>query len=250
MKQKDFFITTIGGLTDVSDLLTTEDTLNNNIKLSDFGENVKNISFYALTYREPSTLNEPFWQYHSDNKKIEGSLPLDFQKASNYIGEEAQKLVCFALFELFDKISSQVDNFDFTALKKAMLEAVEVNPSSANNIRFRVYSDLESITAKDIPEFATSIQLPNYGEGVEKLAFEVSFLKEPLSYLSEPPQYDAIRRRLFISVVSRPNTEQFSSELDKVFEKLKFQVPDFNFELFKADILRLIVSLLETRFGL
>jgi len=31
MEQKGFSITTIGGLTDVSDLLITEDTLNDNI---------------------------------------------------------------------------------------------------------------------------------------------------------------------------------------------------------------------------
>lgn len=250
MEQKDFFITTIGGLRDVSDLLMTEDTLNNNIKLADFGENVKNISFYALTYCEPNTFNEPFWQYQADNKKIEGSLPLDYEKASAYEGEEAQKLMCSAIFELLDKISSQVDNFDFAALKKAMLEAVEINPSSTDKIKLRIHSDGEPITSKDISEFENSIHFSKYGEGVRKLTCEISFVKNSQSYLSNPPQFDAARCELYISVVSSPDMEQFSAELDKVMEKLRFQVPDFNFELFKADILLLIVPLLKTSFEL
>ena len=50
MEQKDFFIPTMGDLWDTSDLTVTEETLNNNIKLSDFGSGVNRISFYLLTY--------------------------------------------------------------------------------------------------------------------------------------------------------------------------------------------------------
>lgn len=61
MKEKDFFITTISELIDVSDLVVTAETLNNNIKLSDFGDGVKNISFYDLIYKKPSKINKPFY---------------------------------------------------------------------------------------------------------------------------------------------------------------------------------------------
>ena len=245
MKKKDFFITTIGGLTDSSDLVITEETLNNNIKLSDFGEGVRNISFCALTYQEPNRINEPSWSYDPDTRKIEGSLPIDFLKASSYIDKEAQLLVCEAIFKLFDRVSDQINNFDFEALKKAMHKAIEANPSIAEKTRFRVYSDT-GITTGDIPGFSSAIDLSKYGTGVQKLFFEVSFLKTSNSFLPNPPKFDKNKHGLYISVVSSLDINQFSSELDKAMEKVKPQVQNFDFELFKSDILHFVESLKET----
>ena len=245
MEQKDFSITTIGGLTDVSDLLITEDTLNNNISLSHFGEGVRNISFCALTYQEPNRINKPFWQYDPHNQKIEGSLPLDFVKASSAIDRDAQKLVCSALFELFDKVSPQVSDFNFEALKKTMLEVVDANPVFAEKIRLRVYSDTGMMTG-DNPEFAKAIDLSKYGKGVRKLFFEASFLKNPQSFLPAPPKFDKSKRGLYISVVYHSNTKYLSSALDRALEQIKPQVQNFDFELFKADILHFLESLQET----
>ena len=45
---RDFFISSIGGIRDVSDLLVAEDTFNNNLKLSDFGTGVKRITFFVF----------------------------------------------------------------------------------------------------------------------------------------------------------------------------------------------------------
>jgi hypothetical protein len=244
MEQKDFFITTIGGLADVSDLTVTEDTLNNNIKLSDFGTGVKRISFMALTYRQLDEIHTPFWGYDPDSRKIEGSLPLDFSKAATFIDQEAQKLVCHAIFELFDKVSGQVDDFDFYALKRSMLEAIEINPTFAEKIRFRVYSDTGMITG-DIPEFSRAIELSKYGSGVQKLFFEVSFLRNPKSFLPKPPKFDDNKHGLYLSVISGLDINQFSSELDQAFGKVKKQVTNFDFDLLKSDILRFVESLKE-----
>lgn len=244
MEQQDFFITTIGGLSDTSDLTVTGETLNNNIRLSEFGQGVRNISFYALTYQEPSRINEPFWSYDPDSRKIEGSLPLDYQKAAASVDEEAQKLVCHAIFELFDKISDQVDDFDFEALKKSMLEAIQTNPSFAEKTRFRVYSDTEMITG-DIPEFSRFIDLSKYGRGVQKLFFEVSLFKNPNSFLPSPPKFDKNKQGLYIFVVSSLDINRFSSELDKAIGKIKPQVDDLDFERLKSDILRFTESLQE-----
>ena len=154
-------------------------------------------------------------------------------------------LVCSAIFELFDKVSHQVDDFNFEGLKKAMLEAVDANPVFAEKTRFRVYSDTGIITG-DIPEFVRTINLSKYGKGVKKLFFEVSFLKSPTSFLPDPPKFDKIKRGLYISVVSSLDINQLSSEVDKAIEKVKPQVQDFDFELFKSDILHLSASLKET----
>ena len=237
MEQKDFFITTMGGLSDTSDLYITEDTLNNNIKLSDFGSGVRKISFYALTYQEPSRINEPFWEYDPVSRKIEGSLPLDYSKASKYVDREAQRLVCETMFELFDKVSGQIEDFDFEALKKAMLEAVETNPTFAEKIRFRVNSNIGIVTG-DRTEFSDAIDLSKYGSGVKKLFIKVSFFKNPKIFLPDPPYFDEHKQGLYISVISSSDINQFSSELDKAIEKLKPQVEDFDFELLKSDILQ------------
>ena len=244
MGQKDFFITTIGDLLDPWDLIVTVDTLNNNIKLSDFGESVKRVSFYALTYYDSSGINKPFWSYDPVSKKIEGSLPIDFLKASTYIDREAQKLVCEAIFELFDKVSGQVDGFDFKALKRAMLEAVETDPTFAEKIRFRVNSDI-GITTGDITEFSDAIDLSKYGGGVKKLFIKVSFFKNPKIFLPDPPYFDERKQGLYISVISGSDINHFSSELDKAIEKLKPQVEGFDFELFKSDILQFAEALKE-----
>jgi len=244
MEQKDFFITTIGGLADPSDLIVTEDTLNNNITLSDFGTGVQHISFFALTYQEPGKINEPFWSYDPDSRKIEGSLPLDFPAASTLIDEEAQKLVCRAIFEVFDKVSDQVDDFDFEALKKSMLEAIEQNPALAEKTRFRVYSDM-GIATGDISEFSRAIDLSKYGSGVQKLFLEVCFFKNPNSFLPDPPKFDENKRGLYLAVVSALDINQFSAEWDQVIGKIKSQVDDFNFDLLKSDILRFAESLKE-----
>ena len=176
----------MGDLWDTSDLTVTEETLNNNIKLSDFGSGVNRISFYVLTYQEPSRINVPFWGYNRRSRKIEGSLPVDYVKASKYVDRDAQRLVCEALFELFDKVSGKVKDFDFEALKKAMLQAVETNPTFAEKTRFRVYSDTE-IAEGDIPEFSSVFDLSKYGNGVRKLFFEAAFLEGPrLLYLTGP----------------------------------------------------------------
>ncbi|MCO6491257.1 MAG: hypothetical protein J5I98_22765 [Phaeodactylibacter sp.] len=244
MEQKDFFITTMGDLSDTSDLIVTGHTLNNNIKLSDFGKGVRKISFYALTYHDSTGINEPFWEYDPVSRKIRGSLPLDYSKASKYVDRDAQRLVCEAMFELFDKVSGQVEDFDFEALKKAMLAAVETNPTFAQKTRFRVYSDLGIITG-DIPGFSSAFDLSKYGKGVQKLFFEVAFFKKPEIFLPNPSGFDEDKRRLYISVLSGKDINQFSSELDKAIEKLKPQVEDFDFELFKYDILRFTESLKE-----
>ena len=244
MRHKDFFITTMGELSDTSDLIVTEETLNNNIKLSDFGEGVRNITFFALTYQEPSSINEPFWSYDPKSRKIEGSLPVNFLKASTYIDKDAQKLVCDALFELVDKVSDQIDGFDFESLKKAILEAINTNPTFAEKTRFRVYSDT-GIIPGDIPEFSNAIDLSKYGKGVQKLFFEASFFKKPKSFLPNPPRFDENKFGLYISVVSSSDINQFSSELDKTIEKVKPQVKNFDFDLFKADILHFAESLKE-----
>jgi hypothetical protein len=244
MEQKGFFITTMGDLLDTSDLIVTEDTLNNNIDLADFGKGVSYISFFALTYYDANGINEPFWNYDPDSRKIEGSLPLDYQKAAASIDEEAQKLVCHAIFELFGKVSDQVEDFDFEALKKSMLEAIEDNPAFAEKTRFRVYSDTGMITG-DIPEFSRAIDLSKYGRGVHKLFFEVSFFKNPQSFLPDPPRFDKNKKGLYISVVSGLDINQFSSQLDRAFEKIKPQVDDFDFDLLKSDLLRFAESLKE-----
>lgn len=244
MEQEEFFISTTGGLSDTSDLTVTEDTLNNNIKLSDFGQGVRKISFYALTYYDSSGINEPFWSYDPVSKKIEGSLPIDFQKASSYIDKEAQKLVCEAIFELFDKVSGQVNGFDFEALKKAMLEAVETNPTFAEKIRFRVNSNIGIVTG-DMSEFSDAIDLSKYGGGVKKLFIKVSFFKNPKIFLPDPPFFDERKQGLYISVISGSDINHFSSELDKAIEKLKPQVEGFDFELFKSDILQFAEALKE-----
>ncbi|MCO6491886.1 MAG: hypothetical protein J5I98_25950 [Phaeodactylibacter sp.] len=242
MGQKDFFITTMGDLSDTSDLYVTQDTLNNNVKLSDFGKGVKKISFYALTYHDSTGINEPFWEYDAKRRKIEGSLQLDYSKASKYIDRDAQKLICAVMFELFDKVSGQVEDYDFEALKKAMLEAVETNPTFAEKIRFRVNSDI-GITTGDITEFSDAIDLSKYGSGVKKLFIKVAFFKNPKTFLPDPPYFDKNKHGLYISVISSSDIYQFSTELDKAIEKLKPQVKDFDFELLKSDILRFAESL-------
>ncbi|MCB0580994.1 MAG: hypothetical protein KDD10_17000 [Phaeodactylibacter sp.] len=214
------------------------------IKLSDFGEGVKRISFYLLTYQEPSKINVPFWGYNRRSKKIEGSLPVDYSKASKYVDRDAQRLVCEVLFELFDKVSGKVKDFDFEALKKAMLQAVETNPAFAEKTRFRVYSDTE-IAEGDIPEFSSAFDLSKYGNGVRKLFFEAGFFKKPKTFIPDRPRFDKNKRGLYISVVSGPDIDQFSSELDKAIEKIKPQVPDFDFDVFRADILQFTESLKE-----
>jgi len=244
MEHKEFFISTIGGLSDTSDLYVTEDTLNKNIELSDFGKGVQRISFYPLTYQEPSRINEPYWEYDGGSKKIEGSLPLDYSKAARYVDRDAQKLVCAAMFELFDKVSDQVEDFDFEALKKAMLEAVETNPTFAEKIRFRVNSDI-GIPTGDFTAFSDAIDLSKYGSGVKKLFIKVAFFKNPKTFLPDPPYFDKNKHGLYISVISSSDIKQFSSELDKAIEKLKPQVEGFDFELFKSDILHFVESLKE-----
>ena len=244
MEQKGFFISTTGGLSDTSDLTVTEDTLNNNIKLSDYGSGVRRISFYPLTYQEPSRINEPYWEYDPVSKKIEGSLPLDYSKASKYVDKDAQRLVCEAMFELFDKVSGQVKDFDFEALKKAMLEAVETNPTFAEKIRFRVNSDI-GITTGDLTAISDAIDLSKYGSGVKKLFIKVAFFKNPKTFLTDPPYFDKNKQGLYISVISGSDINHFSSELDKAIEKLKPQVEDFDFELLKSDILQFAESLKE-----
>ena len=244
MEQKGFFITTMGDLSDTSDLIVTGHTLNNNIKLSDFGQGVRKISFYALTYHDSTGINEPFWEYDAKRRKIEGSLQLDYPKAATYIDKDAQKLVCEAMFELFDKVSGQVGDFDFEALKKAMLEAVETNPTFAEKIRFRVNSDIGILTG-DITEFSDAIDLSKYGGGVKKLFIKVSFFKNPKIFLPDPPFFDERKQGLYISVISGSDINHFSSELDKAIEKMKPQVEGFDFELFKSDILRFAEALKE-----
>ena len=244
-KEKDFFITTMGDLSDTSALIVTGHTLNNNIKLSDFGKGVRKISFYALTYCDSTGINEPFWEYHAKRRKIEGSLQLDYPKATTYIDKDAQKLVCEVMFELFDKVSDQVVDFDFEGLKRAMLEAVETNPTFAQKTRFRVYSDIGLITG-DIPEFPDFMDLSKYGKGVQKLFFEVAFFKKPEIFAPNPSRFDRNKRGLYISILSGTDFNQFSSGLDKVIEKLKPQVEDFDFDLFKSDILHFTESLKET----
>ena len=244
MEQEEFFISTTGGLSDTSDLTVTEDTLNKNIKLSDFGNSVKRISFYPLTYQEPSRINEPYWEYDPVSKKIEGSLPLDYSKAARYMDRDAQILVCEAMFELFDKVSGQVEDFDFEALKKAMLQAVDTNPTFAEKTRFRVYSDI-GIVSGDIQEISDAIDPSKYGGGVRKLFIEVAFFKKPEFFLANPSYFDKRKRGLYISVLSGSDINQFSSELDRVIEKVKPQVEDYDFALLKADIMQFAASLKE-----
>lgn len=244
MEQQDFFITTMGDPLDTSDLIVTEDTLNNNIRLSDFGKGVRKVSFYALTYGDSEGFNEPFWEYDPKNRRIEGSLPLDYAKATTYIDKDAQKLVCEVMFELFDKVSGWVKDFDFEGLKKAMLDAVENNPTFAQKTRFRVYSDIGLVTG-DIPEFPGFMDLSKYGKGVQKLFFEVAFFKRPETFFPNPLRFDENKRGLYISIISGMDINQFSSKLDKAIEKLKPRVQDFDFDSFKSDILHFTESLKE-----
>ncbi|MCB9296732.1 MAG: hypothetical protein H6559_26985 [Lewinellaceae bacterium] len=88
-------------------------------------------------------------------------------------------------------------------------------------------------------------KLPDNGKGVQKLFFEVAFFKKPEIFLPNPSGFDEDKRRLYISVLSGKDINQFSSELDKAIEKLKPQVEDFDFELFKYDILQFTESLKE-----
>lgn len=158
---------------------------------------------------------------------------------------DAQILVCEAMFELLDKVSGQVEDFDFEALKKAMLEAVEANPAFAEKTRFRVYSDIGIVTG-DIQEISDAIDPSKYGGGVKKLFIEVSFFKKTESFLPPNPSYfDTRKRGLYIAVLSGPDINRLSSELDKAIEKLKPQVEGFDFELLKSDILQFAESLKE-----
>jgi len=77
------------------------------------------------------------------------------------------------------------------------------------------------------------------------LFIEVSFFKKPEIFLPNPSYFDKRKRGLYISVVSSPDINRLSSELDKAIEKLKPQVEGFDFELFKSDILQFAESLKE-----
>lgn len=131
-------------------------------------------------------------------------MPVDFLKAAVYLDRDAQILVCEAMFELFDKVSGQVEDFDFEALKKAMLGAVDTNPAFAEKTRFRVYSDIGIVTG-DIQEISNAIDPSKYGGGVRKLFIEVSFFKKPETFLLNPSYFDKRKRGLYISVLSGPD---------------------------------------------
>ena len=236
MVKDDFFITTISGQIDVSDIIATRETLNNNIKLSDFGAGVKTISFFALIEEEPSRFHSPFWTYKPEKKEIEGSLPLDYKKAVTFVDRDAQRLVAHALFELFDKLKSKVKHFDFEALKKAMLNAIEKNPTFSEKSGFRVYSDY-NIPTGDLPDMAKTIAPYRYGDHIKKIFLSIGFFKNTKYKHKPKPRYDTNKHGLYISVISGLDMDQFSSELDRNIELIKPQVNDFDFELFKADIL-------------
>lgn len=52
-------------------------------------------------------------------------MPVDYSKASKYVDRDARRLVCEALFELFDKVSGKVDDFDFDSFRADILQFTE-----------------------------------------------------------------------------------------------------------------------------
>ncbi len=236
MQDKDFFITSIGGLRDVADIIVTRETFNNNIRLSDFGEGVKRISFHALTYDVGDALHDSLCLYDKEKKEIFGRLPLNYKNAATYAGQDAQRLVAEAFFDLFDKIKDQVKGFDFEGLKRAMLKAIETNPSFAPQSGFRVYSDYD-IPTGDLPEFSKALRPTKYGKGVQKVFVKVGLFKNPSFRMKPRPRFDDDKKGLYMTIVSSLDLDQFKSELDKNIELIKPKVKDFDFELFKADLL-------------
>ena len=70
MKERTFNISTMGGIHDTADIVVAREIFSNNIHLSDFGEGVKRIMLYALTFHEDDQLFAPFWSYNSKKKKL------------------------------------------------------------------------------------------------------------------------------------------------------------------------------------
>jgi hypothetical protein len=90
-----------------------------------------------------------------------------------------------------------------------------------------------------------NIRLSDFGKGVQKLFFEVAFFKRPETFFPNPSRFDENKRGLYISIISGMDINQFSSKLDKTIEKLRPRVQDFDFDLFKSDILHFTESLKE-----
>ncbi len=236
MEGKEFFITSIGGLRDTADLIVTRETFNQNIKLSNFGKGVKSIVFHLLTFKENDGIHTPKWYYKKRQQEIFGRLPLDYDKAASLTDREAQMVVAQAFFDLFDKIKSEVEGYDFEGLKKAMLEAIANNPSFAKKSRFRVYSDYE-IPTGDLPEYSKAIHPTKYGNGVKKLFVTLALFKKPENWRNTPPRFDKNQKGLYLSILSSINITDFSAELDRNIDLIKAEIQDFDFELLKADLL-------------
>ena len=148
-------------------------------------------------------------------KEIKGSLPLDYRKACTYTDRDAQKLVAQAFFDLFDKVKPKVKHFDFEGLKKAMLNAIEVNPSFAPKSRFRVYSD-HNIPTGDIPEFSKALAPTKYGKEIKKLFVHVGLFKNPYFRAKTNPSINEDKKILRMTIVSELDVNLFASELDRI----------------------------------
>ena len=115
-----------------------------------------------------------------------------------------------------------------------MLQAVDTNPTFAKNEVPGLFRHRNCL--RDIQEISDAIDPSKYGGGFESCLLKSPFLKSlNFSWLTLPISINA-NATLYISVLSGSDIHHFSSELDKVIEKVKYKW-DFDFALLKSPIL-------------
>lgn len=236
MEIKNFFITTIGNQLDTSDLLITEDTLNAHIDLSEFGDKIKRIVFFGMTDPENSQFYEPYWNYDSTQKILEGRLSIDHKRAQMLTDIDAQQLICEAIFDLFQHFEDMLPDFDFKGLKMAMLSAVKNHPVLVPKGRLRIYSDL-GIPTGDFPELADQFRVEEYGPEIKRINVELTIIGSSAIPGFSSAFITPYKGVLNIKIVSRFELSHFKNQLKQINSSLKGQ--DLNFVSLEDDLLKI-----------
>ncbi len=123
--KKEIFITATTDLEGLLELLDINEILYEKIRLSDFGEGVKKIIFEAIVLSKPSKLHPAEDFYDADKGLISGSAIVSYEAIKNSNRIDGVRRLLDGLFGLLGKYSTQVKEFDFEGLKRAILAAME-----------------------------------------------------------------------------------------------------------------------------
>ena len=121
----EIFITATTDLETILDYLEINQVLEDQIQLANYGSGVHEIVYKAIVYSRPSKIETPSHFFDPKDGTLTGSSIIDYQtlKHSNIL--DGTKLLVNGLFDLIDKYSAKISDFDFESLKQDISEIIK-----------------------------------------------------------------------------------------------------------------------------